>query len=264
MDSAPKSLPSPTPYPDVNTALRGLHQGARAVLGERWVGTYVNGSLALGDFRPETSDVDFLVAVSGELPEDDVLALAAMHARLRARGGEWACRLEGSYIPLAALRRQDPAHAWPPALRADGTFAVDGHGPEWVIQRHILREHGRVVAGPPPGTLIDPVTTEDLKRAVRDNLREWWAPMVGDPSHLATPEYRAYAVLTMCRSLYTLETGAIATKPAAARWAASRLDATWAPLIEGAIAWRPGQPFDALPDVLSLIRFTLSRAGLPD
>jgi hypothetical protein len=32
----------------------------------------------------------------------------------------------------------------------------------WVIHRHMLREHGVVLAGPPPHTLIDPVQPDEL------------------------------------------------------------------------------------------------------
>jgi len=43
--------------------------------------------------------------------------------------------------------------------------------------------------------------------------------MLHDPTRLHTGEYRAYAILTRCRMLYTLEHGAIVSKPTAARWA---------------------------------------------
>jgi hypothetical protein len=38
----------------------------------------------------------------------------------------------------------------------------------------MLREHGVVLAGPPPRTLIDPVPPSELREAVLGILREWW------------------------------------------------------------------------------------------
>ncbi|NOZ29825.1 MAG: DUF4111 domain-containing protein [Chloroflexi bacterium] len=249
-----------TSYPDVDLVLRALLAGVREVLGERFVGLYVHGSLAIGDFDPLRSDVDFVVVTDGELPDEMLPALEAMHARLAASGMRWAKKLEGSYIPRDALRRYDPARARHPALRVDGSFGVDGHGSDWVIQRHILRERGIVVAGPSPRDLIDPVRPDELRRAALGILHEWWAPMLRDPTLLRSREYQAYAVLTMCRSLYTLQHGDVAPKSVAARWAQRTLDGRWKTLIERALAWPRGPQPDAMRETLAFIHHTLERS----
>jgi hypothetical protein len=250
----------PTAYPEVNTALHALLAGVRSVLGDLMVGLYVHGSLAGGGFEPGRSDVDFCVATAGPLPADLLPALEAMHARLTASGWPWADRLEGSYVPVQALRRYDPVNAHHPALRVDGTFAVDHHGVDWPIQLHVLREHGIALAGPRPATLIDPIAPDDLRRATLGVLHAWWVPKLDDPTLLRSAEYQAYAILTMCRILYTLEHGTVVSKAHAARWARTRLNGGRAPLIANALAWRHGMALDALEDVLDLIRHTVHRA----
>ena len=254
----------PTPYSGVNAALQAVLTGAQAVLGEQFSGMILHGSLANGDFEPGRSDIDFLVVTASELPAELLPALAAMHACITASGLEWAAHLEGSYIPRDALRRYDPAHNQHPALRVDGSFAVDGHGSDWVIQRAIIREKGIALAGPAAHSLIDPVPPGELRQAALGILREWWAPKLVDTSSLDSDEYQAYAVLTMCRSLYTLRLGAVATKPAAARWAEQALDPRWTGLIERALAWRHGMVLDRKEETLELIRFTLDQAESPD
>ncbi len=164
---------NPTPYPDVNAVLRVLLSRVQTVLGDYFIGMYVHGSTASGDLDPERSDIDFVVVTADELPDEMLPALAAMHARIAASGLKWAAKLEGSYIPQQALRRFDTTHAQYPALRVDGSFGVDQHGSDWVIQRHIIREKGVVVTGPAPQTLIDPVQPNELRRAVLGTLREW-------------------------------------------------------------------------------------------
>ncbi len=249
----------PTPYPAVNDALRLLLAGVQAVLGKQFVGLYVHGSLASGDFDPRRSDIDFVVVTADKLPDEMLPALEAMHGRISASGLPWATRLEGSYIPQGALRRHDPAQARHPSLRVDGSFGVDQHGSDWVIQRHILREQGIVVAGPAPSSLIDPVQPDDLRRAVVETLREWWAPQLHDPARLRRGEYQVYAVLTMCRVLYTLRYGTVASKPVAARWAGAALGERWATLIAEALAWQPDAQSDNLEETLGFIRHTLER-----
>src|SRR5438874_1351304 len=130
------SAPSyPTPYPEVNIVLGRLLAEVRAVLGAEFVGMYLYGSLSSGDFDPQSSDIDFLVVTAGELPGETVRVLAAMHAGIAATGGHWAHELEGSYIPRAALRHYDPAHATHPSIGTDWPFGVYQHD-AWVIPRY--------------------------------------------------------------------------------------------------------------------------------
>lgn len=243
--------------PDVQAVLQRLLRDVRAVLGEQFVGLYVHGSLAYGDYDASRSDMDVLVVTVQPLPQTLVAALQVMHERITLSGMPRATNMEVSYIPRSALRRFDRADCHHPALRADGTFGVDGHGHEWVIQRHIIREHGITLAGPDPRTMIDPVCAEDLRQSVRGLLEEWWAPQLHDPFRLRSDEYQAYAILTMCRMLYTLTHGSIASKPQAGSWAQAALDQRWAALIVRALAWRHGDGMDAFDDALAMIAFTL-------
>jgi hypothetical protein len=250
----------PTLYPDVNAVLHVLLSDVQTVLGNQFVGMYLYGSLASGDFVPQRSDIDFVVVTEGKLPVEMLPALEAMHARIAASGLKWAAKLEGSYIPQRMLRRYDPA-AGPYPYINEGNFRVGRHGSDWIIQRHTLREQGIVLAGPAPRTLIDPVQPDDLRRAVLGFLREWWAPMLQSPDpRLHGGEYQAYAVLTLCRALYTLEYGDIVSKSVAARWAQEAIDERWRPLIEQALAWPDEAQWNHLDETLDFIRYALERS----
>ncbi len=259
----PDDAGPPTPYPEVNATLAALLAGVQASLGPRLVGLYLYGSLASGDFDPASSDVDFVVVTTGApLPGEIVAALEAMHARLAASGLKWAPKLEGMYITQTALRRYDPADGPFPTVN-EGAFYLAHQDSPWVLQRQVLREHGVVVAGPPPAALIDPVPPAALRQAILEFLREWWAPMLANPARLQTPVYQAYAVLTLCRAMHTLSTGRLASKPAAARWALSALDERWRPLIHWALAPRAAAEASRLDAVLSFIRHALERSRDP-
>jgi hypothetical protein len=236
---------SPTPYPDVNTLLAELLDGARAILGDDLVGLYLDGSLALGDFDPATSDIDFIAAVARPLSletellgRSSVSKLAAMHRRIRDSGRPFATELEGSYIHLSALRRHDPADAIFPNLERgpDEALKFKEHHSDWVIHRYTVREHGIALFGPPPATLINPVSPDDVRAATAGVLRSWWAtPEAAVAIARAHPGYLAYVVQTMCRALYALEYGAVVSKPAACRWALATGDACWHSLIEASL-----------------------------
>jgi len=259
--------PQPTPYPDVNVVLHDLLTSIQIILGSRFRGMYLSGSLALGGFTPQSSDIDYIVVTDTEMADDLLLALRAMHADFNASDSPWATEVEAAYIPQDALRRYDPIHArHPHIVRGAGeTLAMDELGSDWIIQRFILREHGGVIAGPDPRPLIDPIRSEDLRRAVVTLMNTWWGPMRDDPAPLFrhTIGYQVYAVLTMCRILYTLDVGAVVSKPVAARWAQAMLGGRWNALIQRALAWRKDRyampSDDDRDETLVLIQYTLER-----
>jgi hypothetical protein len=256
----------PTPHEDVNAVLSYFLAGIQQILGERFVALYLSGSLALGDFDPRSSDIDFVAVTDGDVPEHLLPALQHLHARFNAGDSAWATEVEAVYIPQGDLRRYDPAHARHPHIERgpEETLDWDQMDSGWVLQRSILRECGVTVAGPPPATLIDPVTACDLRRAAGALMDEWWGTMPTDPTPLRRPGYQIYAVLTMCRMLYTLEHGTVVTKPVAARWALRTLGGPWTALIEQALAWRKDSRDPILDDVsgvVALIQYTHERCG---
>ena len=250
----------PTHYSDVNKILALLLTSVQEILGNQLVGMYLYGSLSSGDFNPETSDIDFLVVTTSTLSDKAIAELRSMHQRIWKSGLKWASKLEGSYIPKRDIRRHDPQSPPCPTVN-EGKFYLDKRGSDWIIQRHVIRQQGTVLAGPDPKTLIDPVSPEDIRRAVKGVLQEWWGPMLEDPSWLKNhgSEYHAFAILTMCRALYTLEYGNIVSKPMAARWAQKELGERWSQVIERSLAQQVGsEDHDLYNESLEFIRFTMS------
>ncbi|MBA3256436.1 MAG: nucleotidyltransferase domain-containing protein [Pyrinomonadaceae bacterium] len=97
----------PTPYADVNSVLLELLTGVQNILGSHFVGMYLYGSLANGDFDQD-SDVDFVVVTDNEISADLFLALRALHVQIATLDSWCATQLDGSYISQRALRRYDP------------------------------------------------------------------------------------------------------------------------------------------------------------
>jgi Domain of unknown function (DUF4111)/Nucleotidyltransferase domain len=228
----------PTPYSDVNVVLTKLRTCVQSVLGRQFVGMYLYGSLALGDFDLLSSDIDFIVVTDAELSEDLVDALRRLHVCFRATDSPWSSRIEAAYIPCHALRANVPASARYPQVEKDRGFTVDTVESGWVIQLLTLREHGIVVEGPDPRTLIAPLDPVDIRRASAAHALVWSEQAEHDPDWLTwirIQENLAFVVLTLCRMLYTLEAGSVASKPRAAQWMIQTSGNLWAGLIRSAL-----------------------------
>lgn len=246
----------PTPYADVNAILSDLLARVQATLGDNFVGMYLYGSLATGTFDPDSSDIDFLVATQTEVEGVAFQKLQAMHTSLGQTDSKWAIQMEGAYISLPELRRYSERQH-PYLDRGASNLVMETFHTDWVVQRYILREYGITLVGPPIRDLIDPISGDDLRQAMVAMMGIWWELMLDDPAPLNTDGYRAYAIMTMCRVLYTMETGDVLPKGAAVAWAIPRLDAKHAKLAHLATTHRNGTPEITLSGVQSMIRLAV-------
>lgn len=251
-----------TPYQEVNQILHMLLGNVKEILRDEFLGMYLYGSLSSGDFHPKASDIDFLVVTRNPIPENIIHELKEMHNRLWKSSLRWASKLEGSYIPQHPLRRYQPSVEAYPTIN-EARFYVAPHGSDWIIQRHIIREYGKVLDGPDPKSLIDPVPPEEIRRAVLGILNEWWFPMLDHPAWLRDHDghYHSYAILTMCRVLHALEYGTIVSKPLAAQWTRENFK-EWSQVIEQALDQRIDKGHYELYDAsIRFIRFTKDRVN---
>jgi predicted nucleotidyltransferase len=227
-----------TPYPELNTVLEDLVTSVHDALGDAFVGAYLQGSLAVGDFDHH-SDVDFIVAVTDELSGEQVAALQAVHQRVYGLSSEWAQHLEGSYFPAAILRdyRQRGKPLW--YLNHGSQSLGRSDHCNTVVVRCVVRGHGVVLAGPSPSTLIDPVPIDALRREIRGTIRDWGQWILDHPQSYRNRFYQGYIVLNYCRMLHDLVEGRPGSKRAGATWAKANLDGVWSTLIDRAWGGRP-------------------------
>lgn len=234
----------PTPYLELNQLLVDLVRGVQAILKGNFVGAYLQGSFAVGDFDRH-SDVDFAVVIAEELSAGQVDALQGMHGRLFDRDTAWAQHLEGSYFPKDVLR--DPSRCGSELWYLDnGSRAlIRSEHCNTLVVRWVLRERGITLAGPLPKLLIDPVYMHALRQEIAAVITVWGQEILDDPQTYNNRFYQGYIVLSFCRMLQSLQTGTVESKVVGAAWAKKNLDPGWFELIDGAWAGRP-DPFHSV------------------
>jgi predicted nucleotidyltransferase len=228
----------PTPYPELNQVLAELLSRIQQILGDDFVGAYLQGSFAVGDFDRH-SDVDFIVATKDELTSGQVDALQAMHGRVYRLESEWAKHLEGSYFPREVLKNLSKRglplwyldHGARSLIRSDHCNTL--------LVRWVVREKGVALSGPPPGTLVDPVPTELLRQEIVETITHWGREILADPARYNNRFYQSFIVLSYCRMLHDLSRGYPGSKREGAEWAKTALDPTWRDLIDRAWDGRP-------------------------
>lgn len=234
-----------TPFEELDSFLADFTSEVRGILGDTFIGAYLQGSFALGAGDMQ-SDCDFIVAATA-LPSGPAEAgLRRLHDEIPARAGFWTRHLEGSYADVTSLRGAD-------GLGTGWLFCDHGHRElTWdthcnsLHTRWILRNHGITLAGPPIADLVDEVPPQAIRDAMRAAL-----PMVMSGLRTWAPFDVAwtqrYAVSTYCRVLYTLRTAKVTSKHGALEWARDNLDPRWRPLLtqvmeDRALGWDPADP----------------------
>jgi hypothetical protein len=195
-----------------------------------------------------------------------------MHARISTLDSWCATQLEGSYLPEQALRIFDPVHVLHlqidrgqgerlQHMQIDDPFLILAWWGGGVLLRAVFRENGIPLAGPAPKNLISPVSPDELKQAMLATLEGWVAPLLVESDQIKNRGYQSYIVLTLCRILYTLEHGSIASKPVAAHWAQANLGEPWSASIERTWSGRHDPGAKTSPEdvdgTMDFIRFTL-------
>jgi hypothetical protein len=220
--------------PAVDSLLEGLVASVRAVLGDDLVGVYLYGSYVSGGFDPGVSDLD-LVAVTSTEPETiDLEGLGRVHDAFVGANPDWTDRLEIVYISEAALSSFRTSAARLAVISPGEPFHLrDDRVVEWLQNWYLIRETGTVLFGPPAASLVPPVSMAEFVAAAAR-----YADQIASQSlHDATPGARAYAILTICRALRTVETQAHASKHEGAAWAQEQMP-DWAWLIDEALRCR--------------------------
>jgi Domain of unknown function (DUF4111)/Nucleotidyltransferase domain len=231
----------PTPYADLNVVLRDLITRVRNVLGDNFIGAYLQGSFAVGDFDIY-SDVDFLILLKEDISGEHLPPLQVLHADIFKLDSPWAQHLEGSYIPNAALARRPPPPRKFLYLDHGSTELVRSAHDDSLVVYWSLREKGITLIGPEPRGLLPPVPVDALRQEVLDTMHTWREHLLNNPNEMDNRFYQPFAVLSYCRMLHTLEGGTVESKRAGAMWAKDALHSRWHQLIQRAWDARPGDP----------------------
>lgn len=260
----------PTPYPELNDVLRELVTSVQAILGETFIGAYLQGSFAVGDFD-EHSDVDFIIVTTDALSAEQVEKLQVMHERIYDLDCEWARHLEGSYFPAGVLRRLDqPGQRLWYLDNGSRSLILSDHCNTLVV-RATVWEHGITLAGPSPRALVEPVPVEALRQEILATIHDWGQEILADPDRFNRRFWQSFIVLSYCRMLHALRLGRVGSKLAGAEWAKATLDPSWAGLIDRTWAGRPNpalsvrQPADPedFERTLAFVRYVMEMSVQP-
>lgn len=219
------------------------------ILRRNLVGIYLYGSLTQRAFNPKRSDVDCLVVTQRALSEAQFRKLVRWLERI-ASSNPWTTRLQIQFLIKDEILTMNSRAC----LYQFGKLKRTGSDGNPIIWRNVLQS-GVVLFGPRPESFVPAITHEILFEALERELGYLREEISTKPNSewRDVPSYRAYAVLTVCRILYSFRKGSIVSKPRAARWAIKYLPDEWAQIILQALEINNAND-DSKPPAISLSR----------
>jgi hypothetical protein len=234
----------------------------------RITGLYLVGSVALDDYQPGQSDVDFVAVTDTPLTAPELGHLGPLHAQLRRAVPR--PKLDGVYVTWPELRAEPMGLSAPFCL--SGRFAPRGGFAANPVTWCTLHRHPVQVRGP----ARPPVRHDDalLRTWCRENLQSYWAGWVRDAHtrlirllFTLSREATVWGVLGVTRLHASIRTGDILSKSAAGTYALEVFPRHWSPIIQEALAGRLGgrttcyrNAFARRRDALAFIDYVISDA----
>ena len=205
----------------------------KSILGEKLAGLYLGGSLVLGDFDPQISDIDLVAVLTSEVNDKEFEILEKMHTKLVQEYKQWDDRIEVCYISADALKHIKSRTSSIVNISPGEPFHRMESSKKWLMNWYLVREKSIALFGPSPTTIIQPISKQEFIQSVKDHAQSWnkWV------RNMHTRSAQAYSILTMCRALYAYTKGDQTSKRKAASWAQKKLP-QWTNIIQDALAWR--------------------------
>ncbi|MFC3995012.1 nucleotidyltransferase domain-containing protein [Nocardiopsis sediminis] len=208
-------------------------------------GLYLTGSVALGDFRPHSSDVDFVVVTPDRPTAPQRDSLRRVHARTRSQIP--SPQFNGVHVTWADLA-EDPASCGPVPSMVGGRFKEQAAADVNPVTWHVLATRGVTVRGPLPVELEVWDEPESLRAWSLGSLDEQWRRWRAKAGRLVTPRGLAalgslapsWSVLSVSRLHFTLRTCETTSKSGAGMYALHAFPERWQRIVNECLRVRRG------------------------
>lgn len=205
-------------------------------------GLYLVGSVALGGFSEDRSNVDF-IAVTSRLPDGDDLA-GLVRAHRAVAGSRSRPHFDGVYVRAADLSRP-PEEIGARVSAHGGSVVTDRDDEPDPVSLYLLSRHGVAVRGPDVADLGLREDADSVRRWLTGRLESHWVPWLDRFARRWAPmglSGRAVqrGVLGLPRLHCTLATGELTTKEEAGRYASRTFGREWDEILDEALRLRVG------------------------
>ncbi len=210
-------------------------EAAREAFGTDLTGVYLHGSLAMGCFREDKSDIDLIVVVEGDISDGQKMRfmeeVTALNPLAPKKGIEMSV-VKKTYCrefvhPAPYELHYSPAHLdW--FRRAPQEYIQKMKGTDKDLAAHftIIYHHGIVLSGAKIEEIFAPVPREDYLDSILFDVENAKEEIMEQPM---------YIVLNLCRVLAYMREGLVLSKLQGGEWGLKHLEAVYRRIVGDAV-----------------------------
>lgn len=201
-----------------------LVEKAYTVLGERLIGIYLHGSMAMGCFNPNKSDIDLIVVVNGDISDKQKLELmneiVKFNSLAPAKGFEISF-VKSEYCKPFVYPTPFELHFSPVHLdkfkASPEKYIKEMKGVDKDLAAHftVINNYGKVLYGGKISEVFGEVPRDDYIDSIYYDIENAVLDITDNP---------VYVTLNLCRVLCFLCSGQCVSKADGGRWALSKPD----------------------------------------
>lgn len=201
-----------------------LVEKACTLLGERLVGIYLHGSMAMGCFNPNKSDIDLIVVVNGDISDKQKLELmneiVKFNSLAPAKGFEISL-VKSEYCKPFVYPTPFELHFSPVHLdkfkASPEKYIKEMKGTDKDLAAHftVINNYGKVLYGGKISEVFGEVPRVDYIDSIYYDIENAVLDIADNP---------VYVMLNLCRVLCFLNSGQCVSKADGGRWALSKPD----------------------------------------
>lgn len=221
-------------YEDVNYVIESLIDGHKEIFEDRMSGFYLYGSLIWGDFDIVSSDIDTLCVITTEVTPEEMDKLRKMHEKIVEEKPLWRYRIEVHYASLGGLQNfRNKSFPMGNISPGEPLHMIEA-GIDWIDEWYCVQEYAIKLYGMDKADVIPHIEKCEFIQTISNYARSFRKRIHESKNSCYS---QSYAILTLCRALYTRKNGEQVSKLAAARWAMNTFP-EYSSIINNALIWR--------------------------
>ncbi|MGE8204522.1 aminoglycoside adenylyltransferase domain-containing protein [Heyndrickxia sp. NPDC080065] len=196
----------------VNEYLKKVTSLFQNQLGSNLIGIYLHGSLAMGCFHPELSDVDILVVIKERLSKEKKKNIIQDILQLEEYKLEMSILLEKDVVdfkhptPFELHYSQMHRERY---LQAEDYLCADSVDPDIAAHLVVTFERGKCLYGKPIRDVLKPIEGEYYLQSILFDIENAVQEIVHNP---------VYYTLNLCRVFFFLTDGVVSSKKEGGEW----------------------------------------------
>lgn len=193
----------------------------KQMLGDNMIGIYLFGSLVLGDFNENFSDIDLMIVLKRDINKGEFEKIKDLQKYISEKYPKFnADRLEMIFVSMDTINNYLSKKTYLTAIAPGNPLETIVCKPEFLIYFYIVRNYGETVLGTPKEEVFSEISITDFvnmsNRVALQNIPYW------KESCKQTLHEQFYSVITLCRALYIKEIGIYPSKSQAKNWAKNK------------------------------------------